>query len=211
MKTFLKSKLPVFALTVLLAGSASAETKIATIDLRKVFENYWKTPMATAALKESAAELDKDYKRMIEEYNKVKEDYQKTLTSANDPAIAPEEKEKRKKAAETKLLEIKEVEVQITGFERKARSNIDTKHQRMREDVLKEIRAAITERARSGGYSLVLDITGEGANNSTPIVMFTNGENDLTETILSQLNATAPVGLPKPAEPKDEPKDGKKK
>lgn len=210
MKNCLKNILPIFALTVLLAGSASAETKIGTIDLRKVFDNYWKTLQATVALKERAADMDKDHKKMLEEYTKAKEDYQKTLTSANDPAIAPEEKEKRKKAAETKLLEIKEAEQQITGFERQARSNLDTQRQRMREEVLKEIRAAINDKARSAGYSLVLDTAAESFNN-TPILMFTNGENDITETILSQMNSTAPTGLPKPAEQKDEQKDEKKK
>ena len=205
MKILMNNILPTFALTVLLAGSACAETKIATIDLRKVFDNYWKTLQATVALKERAADLDKDHKKMLAEYTKAKEDYQKTLTSANDPAIAPEEKEKRKKAAETKLVEIKDAEVQITGFERQARSNLDTQRQRMREEVLREIRATIGDKARSAGYSLVLDTAAESFNN-TPVLMFTNGENDITETILSQMNATAPAGLPKPAEQNDEKK-----
>jgi len=210
MNNCLKSILPILALTVLLAGSASAETKIATIDLRKVFDNYWKTLRATDALKERAAELDKDHKKMLEEYNKARTEYQKIQTSANDPAIAPEEKEKRKQAAETKSADIKEMEVQITGFERQARSNLDTQRQRMREDVLKEIRTAIGDKARSAGYSLVLDTAAESFNN-TPVIMFTNGENDITETILAQMNSTAPAGLPKSAEPKDEPKEEKKK
>ncbi len=197
-------------MTAWLAGSASAQTKIATIDLRKVFDLYWKTTQATAALKESAADMEKEDKKLLEEYNKLKESYQKILSSANDAAIAPEEKEKRKKAAETKLLEIKDSEQQITLFERQARSTLDTKKLRMREDVLKEIRAAIDGKAKSAGYSLVLDAAAESLNN-TPILMFTNGENDITETILSQLNATAPVELPKPAEKKDEKKPGEKK
>ena len=209
MKTFLKSILPVFALTALLAGSVSAETKIATIDLRKTFDTYWKTKQADLALKDRAADMDKEHKKLLEEYAKAKEDYQKTLTSANDPAIASEEKEKRKKSAETKLLEIKEAEQQITGFERQARSTLDAQRQRMREDILKEIRAAINGKAKSAGYSLVLDSAAESFNN-TPILMFTNGENDLTDMVLSQLNATAPADLPKPAEKKDEKKDEKK-
>ncbi len=205
MKTCLKYILQISVLTFLFVGSASAETKIATIDLRRVFDNYWKTLQATAVLKENAADLDKDHKKMLEDYNKAKADYQKTLTSASDPAIAPEEKEKRKQAAEARLTEVKELEVQITGFERQARSNLDSKRQRMREDVLKEIRAVIGDKARSGGYSLVLDTAAESFNN-TPVIMFTNGENDLTEVVLSQMNSTAPANLTKPDEQKDEKK-----
>jgi hypothetical protein len=58
---------------------------------------------------------------------------------------------------------------------------------------------------------MVLDSAAESFNN-TPILMFSNGENDITDLILSQLNATAPVELPKPAEKKEEKKlDEKKK
>ncbi|MBI3849475.1 MAG: OmpH family outer membrane protein [Verrucomicrobia bacterium] len=210
MKTFLKTILPAFALTVLLAGSASAQIKIATIDLRKTFDGYWKTKQADAALKDRAADMDKEHKKLMEEYTKAKEDYQKTLTSANDSAIATEEKEKRKKSAETKLLEIKEKEQEITTFRTQARTTLDDQRRRMREDVLKEIREAINGKAKSAGYSLVIDTASESFNN-TPIVMFSNGENDITDVILSQLNATAPVELPKPAEKKDEKKPDEKK
>jgi outer membrane protein len=211
MKTFLKTMLPAFAMTALLAGSASAQTKLATIDLRKVFDNYWKTTRATAALKESAADMEKEDKKLLEEYNKLKDDYQKILSSANDAAIAPEEKEKRKKSAETKLLEIKDAEQQITQFERQARSTLDTKKLRMREDVLKEIRAAIEGKAKSAGYSMVVDTSADSFNSQASIFLYTNGENDITETILSQLNATAPADPPKPAEKKDEKKPDEKK
>ena len=73
-----------------------------------------------------------------------------------------------------------------------------------------EAHPAIDGKAKSAGYSLVLDAAAESVNN-TPVLLFTNGENDITEAILSQLNATAPVELPKPAEKKDEKKPGEKK
>src|SRR5436190_24319407 len=110
MKTFLKTILAAFALTAFPAHPASAQSKIATIDVRKVFDKYWKTEQATVALKARAADMDKEDKILLEEYSKLKEAYQKTLSSANDAAIAPEEKEKRKKSAETKLVDIKEKE-----------------------------------------------------------------------------------------------------
>src|SRR6185295_6346941 len=161
MKTFLKRMLPAFALTVLLAGSASAQSKIATIDLRKAFDNYWKTKQASTALKDRAADMDKEHKKLLEEYNKAKDDYQKTLTSANDAAVAIEEKEKRKKAAETKLLAIKEKEQEITQFERQARTTLDDQRQRMRDDVLKESREAVNTKAKSAGFLMVLDSAAE--------------------------------------------------
>jgi len=210
MKTFLKTILAALALTALLAGSASAQSKIATIDVRKVFDKYWKTEQATVALKARASDMDKEDKVLLDEYNKLKEDCQKILSSANDAAIALEEKEKRKKLAETKLVDMKAKEQEITQFRTQARSTLETQKLRMREDVLKEIRAAINGKAKSAGFSLVLDTTAESIQN-TPIVMFTTGENDITDIILKQLNETAAPELSKPDEKKDEKKPDAKK
>ena len=58
--------------------------------------------------------------------------------------------------------------------------------------------------------SLVFDTAAESAN-GTPIVLFSNSENDMTEDILKQLNLGAPAETAKPEEKKEEKKDGKKK
>jgi outer membrane protein len=202
MKTILKRILPVCMLVTLMTLSAAAQGRIGTIDLRKVFEDYWKRQRAEAALKEHGAELDKQYKSYLEDYNKTNDDYKKLLEAANDQSVTLEEREKRKSAAETKLVEIKSSENSIRQFQAKAQEDLGLQQKRMRDTILQEIRTAINAKAKVGGYSLVIDIAGETVNN-TPVVLFSNGENDLTDTILAQLNAGAPPVTPTetPAEP----------
>ena len=194
-----------------LTGSAWAQSRIATVDLRKLFDGYWKTKQADAALKERAADLDKEYKGLREDYQKSKEEYQKLLAGANDQAVAAEERDKRKQAAEAKLKNIKESEEAVVQFERQARTTLDEQKRRMRDNIVNEIRTVVNAKAKSAGFALVVDTTAE-SNNGTPVVMFTSGENNMTEDVLSQLNAGAPAETPKPAEKqKEEPKkDGKK-
>ena len=62
----------------------------------------------------------------------------------------------------------------------------------MRDNILAEIRTVVTAKAKQGSYTLVIDTAAESIN-KTPVVMFTNGENDLTTAILAQLNSTAPA------------------
>lgn len=171
---------------------ASAEQKIATIDLRQVFDNYWKTKQADAALKDKAGDLDGDRKKMLDQYNKLKTEYKTALEKANEQAVSAEEKEKRKKSAETKLTEVTEYEATINQFDRQARTTLDEQQRRMRDNILSEIKAVIELKAKSGGYSLVLDSAGETANR-TPEILFTNGEGDITKPVLAQLNETAPA------------------
>jgi outer membrane protein len=179
-----------FALTVLSAG---AQTKIATIDLRKVFDKYYKTILADASLKEKATDLDKQRKGMIDDYKKANEEYKKTLDGANDQAVSAEEREKRKKGAESKLIELKDLEQQITQFDNTARTNLDEQQRRLRDNILTEIRAVIDAKAKASSLSLVLDSSSEDVR-KPPVVLFNTGENDLTEAVLKQLNANAPPG-----------------
>ncbi len=183
------------SLALLVAGlmtlSASAQGRIATVDLGKVFDGYWKTKQAESALKDHVAELEKEAKGMGEDLKKGNDEYQKLLGSANDQAVSNDEREKRKKSAETKLKELKDLQESLGQFERQARTTLDEKRLRLRNNLLGEIKTALTSKAKSAGYALVLDTAAESVKN-TPVVLYSNGDNDLTEAVLQQLNTTAP-------------------
>jgi outer membrane protein len=205
MNRFSKMTVAVLLLVSVLACSAAAQGRIATVDLRKVFDNYWKTKQADASLKDNAAEKEKQHKEMMGTWKSTKEEYQKLLSDANDQAVSQDEREKRKKSAEEKLKALKEMEESILQFERGAKTGIEEQKRRMRDNIVTEIRAAVNAKAKSSGYSLVIDSASESVN-ATPVILFTNGENDLTEDILKQINAGAPVETPKVEEKKDEKK-----
>ena len=190
------------ALLLLLAYPAAAQnTKIAVIDLRKVFDKYYKTQAANAKLKERMADMDKELKALRTQYEQATGEYRKALDEANNQAVSAEEREKRKKAAESKLREIQDLEQSVRQFQAQANTTMEEQTRRMTENILGEIRAAINARAKAAGYTLVLDITGESLSKA-PVVIYNNGENDITEAILAQLNATAPPELLKPTEKK---------
>ena len=65
MRNILRTFFPAVLLMTLLGGAALAQSsKIATVDLRKIFDNYWRTKQAQAAIQDRAAQLDKDDKGM---------------------------------------------------------------------------------------------------------------------------------------------------
>jgi outer membrane protein len=196
-----------------LGCSALAQGRTATIDLRKVFDGYWKTKQADSSLKDRAADMEKEHKNMLDDWKKAKEDYEGLLNNANDQAVSTEEREKRKQAAKDKLKFIKETEDTISQYERQARATLDEQRKRMRDNILGEIRTVLNAKAKTSNFSLVIDVAAESANN-TPVILYTNNENDLTQDILSQLNAGAPVDTSKPDDKKDtkteDKKDGKK-
>jgi len=196
-------------LIALLSGSAMAENRIATIDLRKVFDGYWKKKQAEAALKERQSDIEKEDRNMVDDYKKAKEEYQSLLTSANDQAVSSEERDKRKNAAEDKLRRMKEMEESIATYERQARTTIGEQSQRMRSNILSEIRNVVNSKAKAAGFSLVIDTAAETIN-STPAFLYSNNENDITDSVLQQLNSTAPADAVKNEDKDIKKKDSKK-
>lgn len=191
MKRLFRKTLLAAMICSLFAFSVHAEPKIGLIDLRKVFDEYYKTKQATVSLKEEVADLEKQIKEMVDDLKKGEDDWKKLLDKSNDQAIAAEEREKNKQAAQKKLVELKDIEQTVTQFQRSSKVKLEERNRIKRDSILKEIREVVNARAKSAGYSMVLDSAASSIND-TPVIMYNNGENDLTESILSQLNAAAP-------------------
>jgi outer membrane protein len=184
----------------LLSGSALAQSRIATVDLSKLFDNYWKTKAAKDALKVRSDEMDKSLKDMKDEWQHARDDYQKLTMDASEPAISGTERDRRKGLAESKLKDIKEKEDNIVRYQRQRDATLDEESRRMREGLLKDIREAINAKAKIGGFALVIDASGRGVSD-TPFILYNAGENDITDQALTQLNSAAPSDS-KPADKK---------
>jgi len=196
MKQYIGKFMLAAVLSLAMGLPAVAQDKIAVVDLRKVFDSYWKTKQANEALKERGTEMEKELKGLVSSFEAGKEEYQKLLESANDQAVSSTERERRKQKAEEKLKQLREDEQTIQQFQRQARTTIDEQQRRMRDNILEEVKAAITSKAKAGNFTLVFDTAAETPNR-TPVVLYSNDPDDLTDAVLEQLNATAPLDLDK--------------
>ncbi|MBI3876551.1 MAG: OmpH family outer membrane protein, partial [Verrucomicrobia bacterium] len=149
MKAFLTRFLAAGCVAFTVAATGAAEVKLATIDLKKVFDNYWKTKQATANLENEARELEKQRKGMLDDYEKAKDEYQKLLATASDAAVSSDERDKRKKAAEAKLREIQSIEQSVRQFDSVAVNQIDERKTKMREKIVDEITDVIRAKAKA--------------------------------------------------------------
>ncbi len=193
----MKKLIPFIVITAawlaLAAAAPAADQKIGTVDLRKVFDKYYKTLQSTASLKLEAADMEKERKQMLESAEKHKDDWQKLIDKANDQAVSAEERDKSKKAAEQKYIELESDKQNITEFDRAASQRLREKELQRRDAIVKEIRQVLDVDAKAGGYTIVLDPSGE-SQNMVPVVLYNNGQNDLTDALIKELNSTAPPG-----------------
>jgi Skp family chaperone for outer membrane proteins len=195
MKKIIPVLITCLALCFCCETTAIAQTqKIATINLRKVFDGYFKTKQADIQIKELAAGYDAESKKYQDEYKKLTDDYSVAYAKIDDPTITEEVKAQRRAAAEDLRVEIKKMETMITQFERSARTALSEQQRRYRKNIMDEITELVAKRAKSEQYSMVFDVGADSADRSR-ILLYTDGQYDLTEDILKQLNANAPADI----------------
>ena len=200
MRIFLRTLFPVILLLALTGLPAFGQNKVATVDLKKLFDSYYKTKLATQAIQDRANDMDKDYTTMAKDLKNKSDDYEKLLETASDPAVSDQERQRRKANASDLLKQLQDSKAAIDQYERQAQMTLADQKQRMRDNILDEIKKVVADKAKAGGYTLVLDTAAETVN-GTPSIVFTTGEGDLTGDVLKQLNAAAPPDLPESTEP----------
>ena len=202
MRTLFKQLL--LALALLVTASAHAEYRIATVDLGRVFTNYWKTKQAQTAIDEHRTDIEKTGKDMMSTFNKAKEDYQKMVDSMNDPAVSAQERDKRKKAADDKLKDLKDQDDALAQFDRASRASLEEQLKRTRDNIVADIRVAVTAKAKADGYTMVIDTAAQSVN-QTPVILYSvPGDNDITDAVIKQINMGAPVDMPKTEDKPDD-------
>jgi outer membrane protein len=191
-----------------LGASAQAPIgRIATVDLNKVFNEYYKTPMAQSKLKETVDSYTKEqdemmtnYKKGIDELNKLREEQEKSEYTA-------EVREQKRKAVAEKLTDTQKLQRDIEDYRASHQKILQEQTQRMRQSILKEINDVISKEAGNQGYQLVIDKSGNTLN-GVPMVIFSQDSLEITDDIVKILNKNQPktTEAPKPAEKKGDKK-----
>ena len=108
-----------------------------------------------------------------------------------------QERDKRKKAADDKLKDLKDQDDALAQFDRASRASLEEQLKRTRDNIVADIRVAVTAKAKADGYTLVIDTAAQTVN-QTPVILYSvPGDNDITDAVIKQINMGAPVDVSK--------------
>jgi Skp family chaperone for outer membrane proteins len=189
------------------AFSQVASVRIVTIDLTRVFNEYYKTRIASARLKDTVDSYRKEMDDMQERYKQQTAELDKLREEMEKTEYTQEVREQKKKAVEEKLADLKKTQDDITEYGRTHDQMLTQQRQRQRDTILSEIREAVNKHAKDAGYTLVLDKSVNPAN-GVPTVAYSLDSLDITDDIMKILNKNQPqtTEAPKPAQKKSETK-----
>jgi Skp family chaperone for outer membrane proteins len=196
-----------FVALALTASAQSSGGRIATIDLNKVFTEYYKTPIASAKIKDTAESFNKELSEMVDNYKKEIEDLNKLREDQDKPEYTAEIRDQKRKAVSEKLADTQKLQRDIDDYRTAHGKILQDQQLRMRQTILKEIQDVIDKDSRDAGYMLVIDKSGNTAN-SVPVILFSQDSLEITDEIIKTLNKNQPKSTEasKPADKKDDKK-----
>ena len=194
------------------AATASAQQlKVGTVDMKKVFESYYKTKDAESKINEARNGAKKELEDRLDIQKKSMEEVQKMNQDIESPALSKEAKESKSKVRDEKIADLRTMDRENNEFRQNREKQLQEQSVRMRAGIVDEINKVVTDKVKAESFDLVFDKSGPSLN-GVPIVLYSKDSYEFTNDVVTALNKnktkdTAAEEKPKAADkPADKPK-----
>ena len=197
------------ALVLPVASFAQGTLKIGTVDMQRAFKEYNKTKDSEKKINEAKDAAKKEYDDRAENYKKALDEINKLNQQLDAPALSADAKAQKAKERDEKIANIKNMEREINEFRQTREQQLQQQAMRMRESIVKEITDIVMERVKTSGYDIVFDKSGPSMN-GVQVLLHSKDSFDFTTDIITALNkkpattttekpATSPAATTAPA------------
>ena len=173
------------------ALTAGAQTKIATVDMNKIFSAYYKTKDAEVRINEAKNAAKKEFDDRMESYNANAKAINALNEALSKPELSKDAKAAKAKERDDKIADIKNQEREIGEFKASREKGLQDQALRMRAQIVEDITKLVQDKVKTEGYDLVLDRSGMSLN-QVPVAVFARESLDFSDEIIAQLNKSKP-------------------
>src|SRR4051794_295584 len=163
--------------------ASAQQVKLGTVDMKQVFENYYKTKEAEARINEARNQAKKELEDRMDAYKKASDEIQKLNDEINRPELSKAEKEKKAAARDEKINDIKNMEREIKEFQVQREKQLNDQTMRMRAGIVDQINKIVNDRVKAENYDIVLDRSGQSLN-GVPIILYARETYDFTKDVV---------------------------
>lgn len=178
--------------TSLLGGAAQADVKVGTIDMKQVFDTYYKTKDAEGKINEARTQAKKELDERLDSFNKAQEEAKKLNEEANKPELSAAAKSDKSKLLNEKLQALGALQREIQEFQQTRERQLSEQSVRSRNSLVEEINKVIGDKVKAAGYDIVLDKSGQSLN-AVGVVIFSRDSFDFTNDVVNELNKSKPA------------------
>jgi outer membrane protein len=171
---------------------ATADLKVAVVDLSKAFDSYYKTKDAQARIKEKEDGYQKDIQDMKVDYDHMVEEAQTLKNAASDPTLSAAARDDKNKALQAKVQDLQNMERKLQETSNERNRELQDEIVRRHKEIVDEITKVVTDYSGPQGFDLVIDKS-SSSSTGVPIVLYNSSKLvDITSDIITKLNSTAP-------------------
>ena len=175
------------ALALPAASHAQGTLKVGTVDMNRAFKEFNKTKDSEKKINEAKDAAKKEYDDRAENYKKALDEINKLNQQLDSPALSADKKTSMAKERDDKIANIKNMEREINEFRQTRERQLQEQAMRMRENIVKEITDVIMERVKSSNYDMVFDKSGPSMN-GVNVVIHSKDSMDFTTDVITALN-----------------------
>lgn len=175
------------ALVLPVPGFAQGTLKVGTVDMNRAFKEYTKTKDSEKKINEAKDAAKREYDDRAENYKKALEEINKLSQQLEAPALSADAKTQKAKERDEKIASLKNMEREINEFRQTRERQLQEQAMRMREGIIKEITEIIMERVKTVQFDLVFDKSGLNMN-GVPVLLHSKDNMDFTTEVITALN-----------------------
>ena len=177
-----------------LSATANAELKVATVDVQKLFADYYKTHEAQAEVDKAAQTVQETNNTRAETIKKMEADFNDMVKKLQDPMLNEKDKKELEQKAQIKRQEVIALEQERRGFVERQLKSLQEQMKVRSAKIMGEITKITEGIATKGNYDLVLDKSAQ-ALRSNQVFVYTKPGMDITPTVMKELTKDAPKGF----------------
>ena len=174
-------------LFILLIAPLTQAAEILTIDMNKVFENYYRTIMENKKLAKQKEITENRLKEMETGVYKLQNEYQQLMRDSTNPALTDEARQRKKEQADAKATEGQAAVKNLQYFQKNLQEEARKLRKTTTAELTAEIQKVIVKYAQEKQASLILDESGQALNGMS-VVLYNDGSNSITDAIISRIN-----------------------
>ena len=184
---FLMHRYIFIILFIFLSITSSVYAKTGFVNLRELFEGFYKTELAQDQINQQIEEVSFERELRLEDISQIREEIENLRSESRDEKLSEEARKNKRLQLEDRLIEMQEVQKQLRDFETLRKKQIDEQNKRMQKGLLDEIQAEIIKYGDENGYDVIIDRSAKSSL-GTEIVLFVGLRSDVTAFILERLN-----------------------
>ncbi len=169
------------------AGASAQNIKIGTVDMKKVFESYYKTKDAEAKINEARNNAKKELEDRMDTAKQTLDQVKKLDEEIAKPELSKDAKEQKAKARGEKAQELQNMDREIREFQQSREKQLQEQSVRMRAGIVEDINKVVAEKVKAENFDVVLDKSGPSLN-GVPIVLYSRDSYEFTDTVVTSLN-----------------------